>query len=168
MRSATALPLCAKRDSRAVQARSSRRGTTSRCRRYNCQLALLRSGCCVFERGKDVLAFQVEVIGQQLVNAGASSKPTEHRANGDASVANAGQVAHPIWIDGDSLLGHRCTSSPVRYLVCGANARWNRPAIGAHPRLVSGPPVEPNPPRAGHPRKKAADGIRTHDLLHGN
>jgi hypothetical protein len=63
----------------------------SRCRSYNCQLAFLPSGCCVFERGKDVLAFQVGVIGQQLVDAGASGKLTEHRADGHAGVADAGR-----------------------------------------------------------------------------
>jgi hypothetical protein len=30
----------------------------------------LRSGSCVFERGKDILAFQVWVVSQQLVDAG--------------------------------------------------------------------------------------------------
>jgi hypothetical protein len=41
----------------------------------------LRSGCGVFERGKDILAFQIGVVGQQLVDAGASGKLTEHRAD---------------------------------------------------------------------------------------
>lgn len=102
------------------------------------KFALLRSGSCVFERDEDVLAFQIGVVGQQLVDAGASSKPTEHRADGHAGVADAGQAAHPVWIDGDSLLGHRARvrRPAARYLACGANARRNRPKsslIPAHP-----------------------------------
>ena len=33
-------------------------------------------------------------------------KLTERRADGYAGVADAGQAAHLVWIDGDSLLGH--------------------------------------------------------------
>src|SRR5690349_4008439 len=142
--------------------------SSSRCRRYNCQLALLCSGCCVFERSEDILAFQVGVVGQQLVDAGASGKLTEHRADGDASVADAGQAAHPVWIDSDSLLGHRARvprQPPVTATTASmqggiaANRRasgrfqalirisaWNIDDMRGWFDLVSGSLDDPNPP----------------------
>lgn len=49
---------CFARNARACfLSESSRRGAASRCWSYNCQLALLRSGGCVFERGENILAF---------------------------------------------------------------------------------------------------------------
>ena len=99
----------AKRESRATAARSSRGGGASRWGSYHCQVTLLRSGGCVFERGENVLAFQVGVVGKQLVDAGTTGKLTEHCAHRHAGVADAGQAAHTVWIDGDSLLGHRAT-----------------------------------------------------------
>ena len=83
---------------------------------------------CVFESGEDVLALQVGVIDQQFVDAGTSRKLAKYDAHGDAGVADTGQAAHPVWIDGDSLLGHRARvrRRPARDLVCGTNARRNR------------------------------------------
>lgn len=83
------------------------------------------------ERGKDVLAFQVGVVGQQLVDVGAGGELTQYRADGDAGVANAGQAAHPVWINGDSLLGHgarvrRCPPLPRLRCQCKAEIGRNR------------------------------------------
>ena len=94
------------------QTRGLPRRTASRCWSYYRQLALLCSSCCIFERGMDILAFQVEVGGQQLVDAGASGRLTEYCADGYAGIADAGQVAHPVWIDGDSLLAIGKGTSP--------------------------------------------------------
>lgn len=55
-----------------------------------CQLAPL-GGSCVFKRSENILAFQVGVVDQQVIDADASGKLTEHRADGDAGVADAGQ-----------------------------------------------------------------------------
>jgi hypothetical protein len=75
------------------------------------------------------------LLSQQLIDAGACGELAEHRADNDACVANAGQAAHPIGVDGDSPLGHMARVLAVRPL--------------------------PLP-------EKAAEGIRTLDLLHGN
>jgi hypothetical protein len=82
-----AAPLRAKCESRAIPPRRLRQGAASRCRSYYRQLALLRSGCCVFECGEDILAFQVGVVDQQLVDAGAGSKLTEHRGRPIAAMS---------------------------------------------------------------------------------
>lgn len=59
---------------------------------------------CIFERGEDILAFQVGIVGQQLIDADVSGELAEHLADGDAGVADAGQPSHPVRVDGDSLL----------------------------------------------------------------
>ena len=71
----------------------------------------MRGGGCVLERGEDVLALQIGIVGSNLIDARARGKLAEHRADGDAGVADAGKAAHPIRVDGDSLLGDR-----ARYL----------------------------------------------------
>jgi len=63
----------------------------------DCQLALLRSRCGVFERGEDVLAFQAGVVGQHVIDAGAGGELAEHRADGDAGLADAGQPSASGW-----------------------------------------------------------------------
>lgn len=89
----------------------------------------------IFERGKDVLAFQVRVVVQQLVDAGANGELTEHRADGDAGVAD-----HPVRVDGDSLLAMGQGASPSAHYRCrGTNARRiavNRCASGSFQALI--------------------------------
>lgn len=68
-------------------------------------------------------ALQVGVVGQQLVDAGTNGELAKHRADGDAGIADAGKAAHPVRVDGDSLLGQRARVTPsfARYRGDGTN-----------------------------------------------
>ena len=70
------------------------------------------------ERGEDVLAFKVGAAREQLLGVDPGGELTEHGADRQAGVADAGQAAHPVGVDGDSLAGH-----PSR-VACGAVAAW--------------------------------------------
>lgn len=76
------LPLCAKRG--AVPPRREVRGE-EQLHAAGATTASSRScaAAAAYSSGEDVLAFQVGVVGQQLVDTGASGKLAEYRADGD-------------------------------------------------------------------------------------
>jgi hypothetical protein len=143
-----------------------------------------------FERSEDVLALQIGVVSQQLVDASDSGKLAEHHTHGDAGVADAGQAAHPVWVYGDSLFDHvpriprhlpiiaaagsmqggigtdRRASAWFQALI--RSSAWNNGDMRGWFHLVSATCAEPRPAHMQGIHEKAADGIRTHDLLHGN
>lgn len=76
------------------------------------QLTLLGRRRRIFERCEDVVALEVGVVGEDLVNAAAGRELPQHGADGDAGIADTGQPAHAVRVDGDSIESHDVKGRP--------------------------------------------------------
>ncbi len=71
--------------------------------RGEAQLTLVNDRSGVLQRSQHVFALETRVVDEQLLHRSAARELTEHHADGDAQISDAGHTAHSLRVGRDPL-----------------------------------------------------------------